>query len=79
MITVIEHGMVPVYFGRCSNCGCKIQCTQEDVEYDGWITGGQFALCPDCGGRIMITEAHIPASNSISVASANLNCYGQKV
>ena len=71
MIRVIEHGNHPYHRVTCAKCGCKVECDQNDVTFDFNVTGApMYVICPECGERIMLTESHIPAGNSFTVASS---------
>lgn len=57
MIEVKKHGNNNVYQGTCTNCGCEIECTAADVNFESNITGApMYVICPECGNRIMITS-----------------------
>ena len=49
MIRVLRHGLQPKWFGKCSDCGCEIECDEKDVSPVGSIT------CPDCGYVIYVS------------------------
>ncbi len=62
MIHIIKHGNIPTYGGTCTRCGCEIVCNTEDLLRDSQTTNmQQFVYCPDCGEKIIITNARIPA------------------
>lgn len=68
MIHIIKHGIIPVYYGTCSRCGCQISCQTEDLLKDNSTSGMQmFVYCPDCGEKIIITDAFIPAGFGTTV------------
>ena len=68
MIQIIKHGNIPVYYGTCSRCGCQVSCQTEDLLRDNSTSGTQmFVYCPDCGEKIIITDAFIPAGFGTTV------------
>ena len=57
MIRIIKHGKIPLYFATCSNCGCEIECEQEDLSTDySNIEMRYYVYCPDCGEKTYITK-----------------------
>ena len=50
MISILNHGNVPVLFAVCWHCGCQFTYDEEDVRKSD--KGNEYITCPDCKNAI---------------------------
>lgn len=50
MISILNHGNVPVPFVVCWHCGCQFTYDEEDVKKSA--KGNEYIICPDCKDAI---------------------------
>lgn len=50
MISILNHGNVPVLFAVCWHCGCQFTYDEEDIRKSD--KGNEYIICPDCRNTI---------------------------